>query len=758
MLVSVPVSGGEPYRILLDPPRTLEVQVVEAPEMRPLSGVEVRVFRRLALARGYQDHSLPPASEIPLTDGEGRTRIEGIGHSPHLRLGILARGYAQPRYSAVKETWIDHCTKTVPIPVDEDSLRIVVPESRRVTWPLVPGDVPVPPDGTVVRLDAGRHGMRPFGVESGRIEDGRLVVDGLVAGYFTARGRTPAGLVARVVAAPKESEGAPLAFWRPRTLEVVVASEDGTPLSKVAVRLDVEGGPQLTTPFATTDAEGVARWTDLPAIRGVVKPNVPPHGSHPVDLTEGDRRLEVRGQTPEERRLHALAIRVRLEGTPGLPDVYRLDVEDYDADIRLEGEDEEAATLHARWAPAPGRDAGLFVLAAHGYQPASFEVAVGTEALTVDLERACALRVVVLYEAGQRQRYHLERFDDRERSWQKAAVRAWIRPGSNLKSLNPPAVGHERLYEGLPPGRYRVVDDKTQRTSEVALLAVGEPTPLLTLDCHPASEVKGRVVVPEGYAADEALVQVLAGDETTDVRTDANGRFAFPWPGDTRSVRLIARHPLLQPHATSGSVVLRGSREDLRLELVPGPVAEIELRVASPSDERLVPVRTVRVHVGSPEDPKAPATVLPARLEGKEGGAWLLTFGGYEPGTWSLWCDVGYGFAPLRLAAVDLDELDPVLGPVTLTRGSTIRIRVETPDGKPPVLMSATATFEGAPAHQRFAADTDVSELVLTGLEAGRYHVTAGPVDPIRDEPPTAVDEIIEVDGETHYERVIRVP
>jgi hypothetical protein len=70
----------------------------------------------------------------------------------------------------------------------------------------------------------------------------------------------------------------------------------------------------------------------------------------------------------------------------------------------------------------------------------------------------------------------------------------------------------------------------------------------------------------------------------------------------------------------------------------------------------------------------------------------------------------------------------------------------------------AKAVYAGWPRHERHEAVVEEGQIVLRGLEAGRYRVRAGPVDPVRDEPPTAVDEVFEVDGRSAYERVVRVP
>jgi hypothetical protein len=151
----------------------------------------------------------------------------------------------------------------------------------------------------------------------------------------------------------------------------------------------------------------------------------------------------------------------------------------------------------------------------------------------------------------------------------------------------------------------------------------------------------------------------------------------------------------------------------------------------------------------------APSLALPARLEAGEGGAWVLMFAGYPPGRWTIWGDVFAGLAPLRIEGAVLDEMGALLGPVAVGPGSTIHVRVEPREGSPPPLLVASATYAGSPAHQRYAAETESWEIRLFGLEAGRYHVRAGPAALDREGPPTALDEVIEVDGRSEYERTV---
>ena len=44
-------------------------------------------------------------------------------------------------------------------------------------------------------------------------------------------------------------------------------------------------------------------------------------------------------------------------------------------------------------------------------------------------------------------------------------------------------------------------------------------------------------------------------------------------------------------------------------------------------------------------------------------------------------------------------------------------------------------------------------EISVVGLEAGRWHVTGGPLDIAKDEVIQTLDEVIEVDGTSTYER-----
>ncbi|MGE0191253.1 MAG: hypothetical protein AB7T63_04340 [Planctomycetota bacterium] len=204
------------------------------------------------------------------------------------------------------------------------------------------------------------------------------------------------------------------------------------------------------------------------------------------------------------------------------------------------------------------------------------------------------------------------------------------------------------------------------------------------------------------------------------------------------------------PDARTGRVKLSTPREGVRLELVEGAVAEVEL---VPGNAKLRARATPGVLLFDPARPDVAPRELPGHLEGVEGGRFVLRFAGYEAGRWTVWCDAFGGAAPVRIESAALDEMGALLGPVDVRAGSRVVLRVPGADGKPTPMLVLAAEFQGRPAHRRDMAVANQDEIALVGLEAGRWHVTGGPLDIAKDEVIRVLDEVIEVDGTSAYER-----
>ena len=178
------------------------------------------------------------------------------------------------------------------------------------------GDIPPPPDGTVIPLRKA-SGTMVTPPAQGVMRGGRLLTDGWpqMAAHGEALG--PEGTVARLFCALDSNEGTPTKFLRGCNITVVVRKPDGAPAAGVNVAIFDQGNNLKAQ--AATDAEGVAKLEKLDGRLGSL---CVLGGSQwqreqigTVDLRKGDMRIEY---TLLSRR--AVEIRVVVDGTPTLPE------------------------------------------------------------------------------------------------------------------------------------------------------------------------------------------------------------------------------------------------------------------------------------------------------------------------------------------------------------------------------------------------------------------------------------------------------
>lgn len=164
---------------------------------------------------------------------------------------------------------------------------------------------------------------------------------------------------------------------------------------------------------------------------------------------------------------------------------------------------------------------------------------------------------------------------------------------------------------------------------------------------------------------------------------------------------------------------------------------EFELRHHSPTAEVPLwpgPFAPLRVHINLPEpdyQPKSFRVGAYALGEAPDTLTWLTltrtrhAARAYElgRGVWTLWIDPGDGWAPIRIERVDIGELGATVGPLELTRGSTLRVRVpaDATGSRPHLYVSAA--LNGAPPFSRVLQSQGEAEVLLSGLCAGVYTV-----------------------------------
>src|SRR6185436_17436171 len=94
----------------------------------------------------------------------------------------------------------------------------------------------------------------------------------------------------------------------------------------------------------------------------------------------------------------------------------------------------------------------------------------------------------------------------------------------------------------------------------------------------------------------------------------------------------------------------------------------------------------------------------------------------------TLWIDAGREYAPLVLADVEIAEGLTDLGTAKFSRGSSLRVRQSVKEGQAAARIYVSARREQAPAYFRDLNSGGEAITVLSGLEAGFYTVSYGPI------------------------------
>ena len=730
--VQMPDSSSGPFPLVLKPARTIEVTVVEKGTGTPIQGATFQVRRRIG-AGPYVP--LPP---VPPSDAEGKTRISLTGPEDGLSLlGIQAPGHPGPFEQGPYSD-----PGSVEVKPGETSVRIELASPRTVRVPVTSRNGPVPPDGASIRLRP-RPGMTvPPPPPEGRMEGNTLVISGVFGGALVAVAEAPDGSMAEVHADADEVTGRPASFRPPLSLEVHAVDAEGRPVAGASLSLR-DRSDNAETGVVSTDETGTARFEGLYFTRAslyLLDDPSSPYGGREVGQVSpspnGARFDCVLG------RARDIVLRVTLDGKPGLPSSYVLQV---DGPLMREvEEDPEGGLIRFSYRPL-GEDPEIGVLLRpDGYLPASETVPIppGSDPVEVDLPLSGGRWIqgsVGLPPDGEA-RLILEKSDGA--AWEVVQV------PSGQMFLDVPPGGALRVGP-LEPGRYRLWDSDCNLVSGVADLTGPETVAEVAMDLSHAGLAQGKVELPPGVDAARVRVRMEGeGLREADARfgpllmgvpVQSDGSFSVRVPGDRR-VRLLAWHPSFP------------SGEDRAL-LVTEPREGIVLALAAPQGAAVV----FRV---SPEPPPMPkgffgpgggrVLLFKGEAEGKPDSEHTLaikdgvaTFSGYEPGTWTLWIDIP-GFAPKVLQSANLSKGGDDFGTLQFSEGTLLRIRVVTKGDETPPRIIAMAKRVGEPAYARSQIAQE-QEILVRGLGKGTFHVQAGPMEGGGMAAP--LDETIEVDG-----------
>jgi hypothetical protein len=225
-----------------------------------------------------------------------------------------------------------------------------------------------------------------------------------------------------------------------------------------------------------------------------------------------------------------------------------------------------------------------------------------------------------------------------------------------------------------------------------------------------------------------------------------DGTFSFRVAGD-RALRLRVFHASLRAHPSEGFVEVTGPRDGVELRLVAGPTAVVRFEKAVMAYMNAGSKRplAVRLFEGEPVgEPRATATAM------LEGDGLSAMFGGFDPGTWTVWINTP-PFVPTVLRGVVLKDGVNDLGTVTPTTGSRFVLDVQVREGQDSPRYAIWLTSEEDPGYVRSGELFAGKQGIVTGLARGRYMVHVTPYAGTRTLPP----EVIEFDGTSDVRRTI---
>jgi len=741
--------GAPAITLALEPVRAVGVLVRDKSSGAPIPVASVRVeeMRRIKMEYVVGDFvwsSVPLDLAVPPTDEFGRTRIVGLPRGSGFEAIARKDGFL----GAESRSWREGDEARIRIPDDADEVVVeLVPlVAREVRIPIVAGEVPVPPEGTLLAIRE-RQGAaivlpeaRP---DEGRIEGGAIVIEGVPPGYFHALAETSALEVAPIFVAADAVEGKETSFRPARSVEVHVVYPGGEPAEGANVTVHNQGNNLVGSPVRT-DAAGHGRVEALHADL------VDVYITHPADsrcritagsadLSKGDAFFEA--TLPREAHLR---VQVFVDGEPRLPG--RLDVRATPLEATVQEEEPEEGLLSVRvWIQKDTSEVTLYLLGA-GFLPANETVPVerlaSDEPIRIDLERAGAIVADVAGREGRRVELAVEEWKKSDDTWA---------PSGYFRLNYPNDVDERFRFEPLAAGRYRVVDRQSGLASDGAWLdPATSPEARVFLDLRATRTLKGRVEAPPG--TDFTLVRVVVEGEEIESREDDwgfvpgmaeghrvrnGGVFSIDIPTD-RPVTLVPWHPYLVPAAEGGAAVVSDAGGDeIVLRLAAGNEVSFPVPKGAGRDWQQTGIR-IALFRGAASG--TPAAEFFAPIE--DG---IARFGGFEPGTWTLWIDPRSEYAPVTLEGIELHAGAQELSSIEFRKGSSIRVRVLVPEGTnaPRILLGGRPEGDG-PLYQRYLNSNGESEVVLPGFGPGTFRVWYRSMN----EAGEMHDEIVALDGE----------
>ncbi len=731
--IDLPVRRSAPATIELLEAAVLEVEVTDARSGRPVEGVWLDLQEGHSLEKNSYFQFLLGHAHVPRTDAQGRARIEGL--LPHSRISVRPRavGYPEPWRWGWK--WSVAWQNLQP---GVNELQLKITPWRRLSWPIEPGDAPIPPEGATIRLV---RAPSSFNVRSpppeGRIERGHLVVDRWPAEFGGGLAIAPDGSVAQVSARSDRDEGPPIRFRPPLWLEVVVKREGGTAVEGATVQLRESAGGDLHAE-GVTDARGVARlgpfsqgggtvvlkWGDAGPIGG--------YAAGKPDWSRDPARLDV-VLGPEVD----VVARVLCDGKLELPAAYEITTTGRSSRPVRPEESPHTGELRFRLHFRANESEIRLNCRAIGYGVQTIRVRRPSEpgpvSMTISLRSGPP--VVVRVRVPPDGAYNLVAQKTGGRSWYGA-------PEIGFTSAHAAefqgAAAH--TLQGLAKGTWRVVDTYSGIATESFSVTEESRGLELKLDLSQTRWLEGQVVAPEGTDLSEARV-IRDGTGLSPALTDRgfrrigsmqgwrvapDGGFRVRIPGD-RGVTVQAWHPRLSPHPQTGTVrgTMFGGPVNLELSAADSAVLRFDRSIPGPVD--------VRAFRGAPQGkPAWKDSIHP------DGDVDRIHLSKVPIGTWTFWIHIA-GYLPLVLDGVTVAKGRNDLGFHRLSTGSRISLRFVGGKDKPWVPFTVFAGPFSGPSYVQRASVRQRKRIVLSGFVPGRTQVWIhyGPNGPTRPAPLT---------------------
>jgi hypothetical protein len=201
------------------------------------------------------------------------------------------------------------------------------------------------------------------------------------------------------------------------------------------------------------------------------------------------------------------------------------------------------------------------------------------------------------------------------------------------------------------------------------------------------------------------------------LRVRLNSDFKARVPGD-RPVTFRVKHALLVPAADGGSVIVTAPGTAVVLKLVRG--AEARFRVEGQADPRemrgFMGESRILLFAGKPEG--EPVHTCPVTRD--ESGSRI---GGYKPGKYTLWCDLGRTAAPLVMEDITLIDGVTDLGDLKLPEGATVRLKIVAREGQEIPRVDVSASPLDKPTYWRSGGSRGAAEVLLKGLGPGKFKI-----------------------------------